>query len=215
LPDLQAGAFGLSNLNLGFFFELSFISSAFTISTGLNVASRKAPFGLTVFILGGAGYFESDLSYTPQTGAIAAHVSIGVFAEASLAIALGPIRGGVYAYFGITVDYFGSNTQPSTLSFGLLILFRGEVSLLGLITVSLCLSLEADYQTGGQLTGRGRVSYSIKIGWFFSIDVSADVSYTFGSSGKALRAEVLAPGIAPVSNPYREAARAYVLMFAK
>jgi hypothetical protein len=221
LPDIESGAFGISNLNLGFFFELAFMSGDFSISTGLNVATKTAPFGLTVFILGGAGYLETDVTYTPRTGALAAHVSIGIFAEASLAIALGPIKGGVYAYFGITVDYFGSNTQPSTLTFGLLVLFRGEVSLLGIISVSLCVSLEADYQSGGGLTGRGRVSYSIKIGWFFSINVSVDISYTFGSSGRSAQVEqhdeamaVAAVPAAPPPNAYQQAAKDYVAMFA-
>jgi hypothetical protein len=221
LPDIEAGAFGISNLSLGFFFELAFLAQDFTIHTGLNVASRTAPFGLTVFILGGAGYLETDISYTPRTGALTAHVSIGIFAEASLAIALGPIKGGIYAYFGITVDYFGSNQQPSSLTFGLLLLFRGEVSLLGFISVSLCVSLEADYQNGGGLTGRGTVSYSIKIGWFFSIDVTVSISYTFGASGQphvAHAAEAMAieePAVAALAlNPYQQAAKDYVAMFA-
>ncbi|HKG21749.1 MAG TPA: hypothetical protein VKC34_07600, partial [Blastocatellia bacterium] len=94
LPDIQAGSFGLANLNLGFFFSIGFVGG-FTLSTGLRVGRRTAPFTITVFILGGAGYFETEITYSPRTGRFIAKVSVGIFAAASLAIALGPIRGGV------------------------------------------------------------------------------------------------------------------------
>jgi len=205
LPDISSGAFGISNLSLGFFFELDLLSG-FSISTGVNVASRMAPFGLTIFILGGAGFLESSVKYTPSSGALEATVSIGLFAEASFAISLGPISGGIYAYLGITVDYFASNKKPSRLTIGLLILFRGEVSLLGFISVALCLSLEAQYQTGGKLIGRGRVSYDIKIGWFIDIHVSAEVTYTFGGSGRSAR------GLPATAT--KTAGQRYIAMFA-
>lgn len=181
LPDIQAGAFGLANLNLGFFFSINFLGE-FTLATGLRVGRRTAPFTLTIFILGGAGYFETEVTYTPSSGEFATFVAIGIFASASLAIALGPIRGGVYVYFGIAADFVARSTGSSSLKIAIVLLFRGEVSLLGIVSVSLCLMLEAAYRSGGGLSGRGRVSYSIKIGWFLSINVTADVEYTFGSS---------------------------------
>lgn len=215
LPDVQAGSFGIANLVLGFSFALSFLPSGpqnnFSIGVGLNVGRKMAPFTITIFILGGAGYFETDVTYVPNTGALSTHVAIGIFAAASLAISLGPISGGIYAYFGITVDYTAGTGQAGSLTVGILILFRGEVSLLGFISVSLCVSLEAQYSQG-RLTGRGQVSYSIKIGWFFSINVSVSISYTFGSAGGG-PLEALEAGAFITGDPYVDAARNYVEMF--
>ena len=216
LPDVQAGSFGIANLVLGFSFGLSFVPSGsqnnFSINVGLNVGRKMAPFTLTVFILGGAGYFETDVTYVPNKGTLTTHVAIGIFAAASLAISLGPISGGIYAYFGITVDYAAGTGQAGSLIIGILILFRGEVSLLGFISVSLCVSLEAQYSQGS-LTGRGQVSYSIKIGWFFSIDVTVGISYTFGSAGGGAM-HALEVESAFLGDPYADAAKKYVEMFA-
>ena len=154
LPDIQAGAFGIANLNLGFFFGLTFAPD-FTITTGLSVGRRSAPFTLTIFILGGAGYFETDVSYTPGKHAFLVSVSVGIFASAGLAISLGPISGGIYAYFGIAVDFTAGTGQSSSLNIAIVILFTGQVTLLGFLSVGLSLSLEASYRSGGQLTGVG------------------------------------------------------------
>jgi len=208
LPDVQAGTFGLANLNLGFFFSINFLNG-FTLATGLRVGRRTAPFTLTIFILGGAGYFETEVTYAPKTGLFSTAVSVGIFASASLAIALGPIRGGVYAYFGIAVDFKATSEGSSSLRIAIVILFRGEVSLLGFLSVSLCLLLEATYRSSGALGGHGRVSYRIKIGWFLSIDVNADVEYTFGSAKQKRTLE--APAI-PKASPTQRARR-YEEMF--
>jgi len=202
LPDVQSGAFGLANLRLGFAFVLKI--SPFQLGISLALAKPERPFTLSIFILGGAGYVTLDLGYTPGTGAISARLSIGIFASASLAISLGPISGGVYAYFGITVAYLAQTRSAPDLQVAISLMFIGQVTLLGFISVSLMLSLSAQYRSGGQLTGRGRVSYSIKLGPFFSIDVSSDVSYTYSNSP----AELL-----PSPGDYDAAAAEYVSMF--
>jgi hypothetical protein len=173
----------MTNLRLGFLFALNV--APFQITAQLSIARKTSPFTLTVFILGGAGWFEMGVRYLPATGEFDSFVNIGIAASASLAIALGPIRGGVYAYFGITVEYVGSDRRPSRLAIGLMLMFAGEVSVLGIITVGLRLGLEAQYTNGGGLRGRGFVSLSIKICWLVTINVNADVEYTFGASSGA------------------------------
>jgi hypothetical protein len=196
LPDIQAGAFGLANLRLGFFFELS-VSSGFVVSAGANVARRDAPFTITVFILGGAGWFDFQFRYVPATHELYAKVSIGIMASASLAISLGPISGGIFAYFGIVVDYEGGTGRSGQLSVSLALRFIGRVSVLGIISVHLELALEAQYSTGGGLVGRGYVRLKIKICWCFTISVSCSVSYTFGKSGGATGGVSALPAPAP------------------
>lgn len=154
LPDVQAGAFGLANLRLGFFFELSVLGE-FVITGGANIATRQAPFTLTVFILGGAGWFDFRYRYAPASRELVATVSIGIMAAASLAISLGPISGGVYAYFGIVVEYSARRGHGGHLTVVLVLRFVGQVSLLGIVSAYLEIGLEAQYSSGGGLVGRG------------------------------------------------------------
>lgn len=177
-PDMSFGAFGITNLSLGCLFELEILPT-FAITVGANLGSETMPFALTIFILGGAGWFESSLTYTPSTGQLQANISIGILASAILSISLGPISGGVYIYFGITA---GFQTPGSGLSLGILLLIQGRVSLLGIIDADITLMLEAEYTSGGGLVGRGEVDVSIKICWCFTLSVHQSVQYTFGSS---------------------------------
>jgi hypothetical protein len=177
-PDMSFGAFGITNLSLGCLFELE-ILPIFAITVGANLGSETMPFALTIFILGGAGWFESSLTYTPSTGQLQANISIGILASAILSISLGPISGGVYIYFGITADF---QTPGSGLTLGILLLIQGRVSLLGIIDADITLMLEAEYTSGGGLVGRGEVDVSIKICWCFTLSVHQSIQYTFGSS---------------------------------
>jgi hypothetical protein len=160
----------------------------FEIQVGLGLAGPDNPFTLTVFILGGAGYLELDATYTPSTNQIGTDLEIGIFASASLAISLGPISGGVYVYFGITVSYHAKTGEAPDLRIGLELMFIGQVSLLVFISVSLVLCLSATYDsTSHVLIGTGMVHFSIKISFFFTLSVNASVSYTFSNHPAALR----------------------------
>jgi len=179
-PDCSFGAFGITNLRLGALFSLAF-GDGLDITVGANLGRKTAPFTLTIFILGGAGWFEAGLTYHTKTGQLTADVSIGILASASLSISLGPISGGVYIYFGITTE-FHSGTGRGGLTVGILLMIEGRVSLLGFIDVDIMLLLEAEYTSGGGLVGRGQITLSIKICWCFTLNVSASVEYTFGNA---------------------------------
>ena len=179
-PDCSFGAFGITNLRLGALFGLN-ISNGLNIQVGANLGRKTAPFTLTIFVLGGAGWFEAGLTYHTQDGTLTADVSIGIMASASISISLGPISGGVYIYFGITTEFHSGGTNAG-LAVGILLLVEGRVSLLGFIDVDIMLLLEAEYTSGGGLVGRGQITLSIKICWCFTLNVSAGVEYTFGNS---------------------------------
>ena len=183
-PDCSFGAFGITNLRLGALFGLN-ISNGLNIQVGANLGRKTAPFTLTIFVLGGAGWFEAGLTYHTQDGTLTADVSIGIMASASISISLGPISGGVYIYFGITTEFHSGGTNAG-LAVGILLLVEGRVSLLGFIDVDIMLLLEAEYTSGGGLVGRGQITLSIKICWCFTLNVSAGVEYTFGNSPSSL-----------------------------
>jgi hypothetical protein len=185
LPDLNFGAFGISNLSLGCYFAIRY-SGDFKLQLGANLARRDAPFSLTVFILGGGGFFETAADYTPSNGTITCHADVGITVSASLAIALGPIKGGVYAYLGITASF--SSGQGGGLTMGIMFMLHGEVSVLSIVSASITLLLEANYGNGA-LIGHGRLTISIKICWCFTLEVNEEVTWHLagGSSGQQSR----------------------------
>lgn len=216
LPDVQAGTFGISNLHLTYLLSLRFGEPGFTLATALSLGRAEAPFTLTLFVLGGAGHVHLDLAYTPSTGLVRTRVDVELFASASLGIALGPIRGSVSAYFGITAHYESDGQSAGRLQVGVKLLFTGHVSVLGIVSATLCLALEARYDAStGKLIGTGFVSYSIKIGWFLKIEVRSHVSYEFGAAsrnGPGAAAAGFLPGDPEVFD-YEKAAEAFHAQF--
>lgn len=229
LPDMSGGAFGIQNLRLGATFELGYDQS-FYLSVAANLARETAPFILTIFVLGGAGWIEAAMRY--QDGKVTGLITIGLAASASLAISLGPISGSVSIEFGIFAKLaIGSG---GGFQLGIMLLIDGRVSILGFVEANIMLLLEAEYSSGGGLTGRGVVSVSIKICWCFTLEVHTGVQYTFGSAGSSKPAEqqqshpqiaaaIAAPlamaevGAAPDPpnyGKYRDAAIQYVTMLA-
>jgi hypothetical protein len=179
IPNVQAGSFGIANLSLGLMFAVD-ISPQFRLRAAVAIADEDRPFTLTVFVLGGAGHFRTSLMYRPSDGLFTTEVSIAIYASASLAISLGVVSGGIYAYFGVAVTYVATNQSGGSLTVTLRILFVGEVCLLGFLSIGLTLGLEASYGDDNDLIGRGFVRCSIKIGWFITINVDAAVQYSFG-----------------------------------
>ena len=72
---------------------------------GCSIGREEAPFSVAFFVIGGGGYLNTTLTYTPDKGTIVYGISLAVTASASIAIALGPIHGGVFIYLGITANY--------------------------------------------------------------------------------------------------------------
>jgi hypothetical protein len=176
---MQSGTTGISGLTLAAVFGLQF--SPFVISAGLALASREKPFALTVFVLGGGGFVEVGARYEPTAGRISCFAFIGVNASASLAISLGPIRGGVYVYLGTEISYEAGTPNAPGLAFGVYLTIRGEVDVLGIVSASIALYLTITYYPGA-LIARGRVVIKIKICWCFTLSVNVGVEYRIGCS---------------------------------
>lgn len=185
IPDTQIGAFGFSGLRLGASLALRYGGSGsggFNIGVTASLGRRDAPFNLSIFILGGGGYLELGSRYYPSTGQVEATADLAITASASLAIALGPIRGGVAVYVGVTATY--SSLSGGGLYVGLLFMVSGYVSVLSIASATITLRLDAQYQ-GGALVGQGHLEIRIKICWCFTLEVSESVTYTLGRAGSS------------------------------
>jgi len=85
-----------------------------------------------------------------------------------------------------------------------MLLLRGEVSLLGIVSASISLLLEAQYDTqSGQLIGHGRLSISIEICWCFTLEINEDVTYTVGE-GNGSSASLRSPASSMLASNFTE-----------
>jgi hypothetical protein len=115
-------------------------------------------------------------------------------ASASLAVAFGPISGGVYAFLGITAVF--TSGGPG-LNLSAVLLMRGQVNLAGIISASVCMQLSVGDQAG-KVTGTGSFSISVSICWCFTLNISVDISYSIGSFGGGNHASLELPTSNPV-----------------
>ena len=185
LPTLAFGAFSVTNLALRSYLEIALRTSGFSVAAGLSLSSRERPFQIAILFLGGGGWFDIGVRYLVG-GKATPRLSIGLAAGASLQFDIGIASGGASCLVDLGVDWTGGN--PLSIILG--ITLRGELQILGLISVSLVLRLEAEYRSNGSLFARGRLILKIKICWFIKIDVN--VGFEFVLAAGSRRSLVLA-----------------------
>jgi len=156
----------------------------FRIAAGLNISSREAPFNITVFILGGCGWFVMDVEYLvplskgkPQ---MACYLSAGIGVSAGLGINLGFLKGSVLICLALEAECFVKTDQPTQYRLGVVLTIAGCVNILCVCNASLVIVLAVRYETGGQLSGEGYVRVKIKICWCYTLKVNRGFVYKFG-----------------------------------
>lgn len=196
LPAISIGAtpVAVTGLQLGGFLELralqkkgALVEFDFTVSLGLHVSRKDKPFNIAIFCLGGGGWLDAGLVYRPLKSDLTASITVGIVASASLSFDIGWLSGGVAIYFGLFIEFEHSSTSGSTFSIGIMILLRGWVDLLGIVSAQITVLLEAVYrmQDGGgkTLDCTGTVDVSIKICWCFTLSVHRSFTYSMGGGG--------------------------------
>ncbi len=144
------------------------------MSTRFNFCTREQPFCLTVYMFGGGGFF--GVTIDPQgVQILEASFEFG----ASLSIDLGVASGGVEVMAGI---YYRMELGDASLTG----YFRlgGHVDVLGLITASIELYLELEYEfSSGKCTGRAELTIEISV-FIFSGSVTITCERKFaGANG--------------------------------
>ena len=172
LPSIAVGVLNIANLSLGAGFTVPFIGQP--LSTRFNFCTREQPFCLTVYMFGGGGFF--GVTIDPQgVQILEASFEFG----ASLSIDLGVASGGVEVMAGI---YYRMELGDASLTG----YFRlgGHVDVLGLITASIELYLELEYEfSSGKCTGRAELTIEISV-FIFSGSVTITCERKFaGANG--------------------------------
>ena len=172
LPNVAIGVFNLSNLSLGADVQVPFLGEMVTV--GFNFCTRERPFTLAVLFIGGGGFFGIRLS--PQ-GLVVLELSLE--AGAVLAVDFGVASGSVSAMLGIYMRLEGD--AGSLAGYFRL---RGEVDVLGLISASIELYLELNYDFDtGKMVGKASLTVKVEV-LFFSASVTIEAERQFaGSNG--------------------------------
>jgi hypothetical protein len=182
LPSVAVGIFALDNISISAGFHVPFLGDSITVSFGF--CSRENPFTLTVSMLGGGGFVGLTLS---PDGIRMLEISLEF--GASLAVDFGVASGGVSIMAGI---YFAiEDNVPSLLGY---LRFRGEITVLGILSASLELYMELAYEGATKkVVGRASLKIEIRI-LCFSAGVTLEVERKFaGKNEDPTFAEVFAP----------------------
>lgn len=193
LPALSIGVFSLRNISLGAGFHVPFIGMPLTVS--FNFCTRENPFELTVWAIGGGGFFGITL-YPKGLYMLEAALEFG----AGLSLDFGVASGSVEIKAGI---YFKMELDNTTLTGYLRI--RGQVEVLAIIRASIELYMSLTYESAGnKVVGYASLTIEVEI-FFFSISVTISVQKKFaGDSADPTFEEMMGPDLLTGFDPWSE-----------
>jgi len=176
LPPVSLGVFSLENISFLGAVDLPYLDGKPAFEFGF--ATRSKPFLLTVECIGGGGFIHIIID-TSGVQLVEGALEFG----GEFSFDVGVASGGVHIMAGI---YFQLKATSSTITG--FVDIGGEVSVLGIISISIDLNLSLSYQsstyngkTKSVVQGRATLSISVHI-LFFSISVSVSVEKSFGNT---------------------------------
>jgi hypothetical protein len=170
LPDVTLGVFSLSNLSLSGAVNIPFDGTPVRVRFAL--CSQDNPFLLTIYVFGGGGFFSLAVGADGIE-----QIQVSLEFGAAVSIDLGVASGGVSIMAGI---YFSLQTVPSNqVQLTGFLRADGNLSVLGIISLSMEFYLGFTYLDPGQAYGTATVTVSISV-LFFSTTVSATMTKTIG-----------------------------------
>ena len=144
------------------------------VSVRFNFCERQKPFLLTVSLFGGGGFFAISLDNS-GVREVEAAFEFGAFAAINLGVASGSVyvKAGIYYHWGDKVVVLEGYFEMG-----------GEMSVIGLISVSLKFHLSLGYyKSGGMSEVKGQASLVVEIEiLFFSTSVTVTVERRLGGS---------------------------------
>lgn len=183
LPTIAVGLFSLSNVGVEAGFLLPFDGSPAVFTFGFS--KKSDPFQLSIAIFGGGGYFTMKIG-TDGVHEIDAGFDFGAMAAINLGVASGSVSLVAGFQFTYAIDHTKTPAKNTCVLTGYVKL-SGNLSILGIVTMSLVFDLSLTYQeTNGasEVTGTATVTLSISI-LFIHFSVSATATKTFENSGGA------------------------------
>lgn len=173
LPPLTCGVFSLEHIAITAGLDLPYLDGKPVVEFAF--ASRSKPFLLTVEIFGGGGFVHLIVG-ADGVQMVEGSLEFG----GNFAFDIGVASGGVHAMAGIYFQLKGSKSDlVGFIDIG------GEVSVLGMISISLDLNLSLSWQhsdQGNVIEGRATMTVSVHV-LFFSASVELSVERSFSAGG--------------------------------
>jgi hypothetical protein len=173
LPPVTCGVFSLEHIAITAGLDLPYVDGKPAVEFAF--ASRSKPFLLTVEIFGGGGFVHLIV------GADGVQMVEGALEfGGNFAFDIGVASGGVHAMAGIYFQLKGTSSDLTGF-----IDIGGEVSVLGIISISLDLNLSLSWQhsdQGNVIEGRATMTVSVHV-LFFSASVELSVERSFSAGG--------------------------------
>lgn len=182
IPAVAVGMFSLENIVFGA--QLSLFFGSMPLELALNFATIDNPFRLTVSALGGGGYLCLVLT-TKGLKELWGSLEFG----AAISVNLGVARGSVFIMGGIS--FFIEESEAKLTGY---LRVRGEVQVLGLVSISIESTLSLSYDTqSGKVEGAAEWVLRVKV-LFFRKTVRVRFEKRFaGANGDPTFAELMAP----------------------
>jgi hypothetical protein len=179
LPPITAGMFSLEHISILAGLDLPFLDGKPAFEFGF--ASRSKPFLVTVEIFGGGGFVHLIVD-TDGVQMVEGAIEFG----GNFSFDVGVASGGVHAMAGIYFQLKGSFSELTGF-----IDIGGQVSVLGIISISIDLNLSLSYihnpPQADMVQGRATLNISIHILFFsISVGVSVEKSFSVGGGGAHL-----------------------------
>jgi hypothetical protein len=174
LPPAAVGVFSLENIKLSAGLDLPLLTGKPLVD--FSFAERAHPFLLTVSLLGGGGFLHVQLDAEGMK-MLEAAFEFGANASINLGVASGGVHIMAGIYFSMQIE---SGSTKATLQ-GYLRM-GGELSVLGIISMSLEFVLSFTYDSERKASGRATLTVAVKV-LFFSTSVAISVEKRFGGSG--------------------------------
>ncbi len=180
LPPVTCGVFSLQNIAIMVGLDLPYLDGKPEFEFGF--ASRGKPFLVTIEIFGGGGFVHLIVD-ADGVQMVEAAIEFG----GNFAFDIGIASGGVHAMAGIYFQLKAA-TQPNqgpTTDLTGFVDIGGEVSVLGIISISLDLNISLSWissPSGNLIDGKATMSISVHI-IFFSVSVSVSVERSFKAGG--------------------------------
>ncbi|MFJ5774578.1 hypothetical protein [Streptomyces sp. NPDC093094] len=196
-PPPQLGVFVLQNLLLQAGVTLSLGDDPVTVDFAFG--TRDRPFLVTVMGFGGGGYLELGIRAGGNDSGLERFVG-GIEFGAAVAMDFGVARGEVHVFGGVVFTKQGSRVEVTGY-----LRIGGSVRVLGLVSVSVELTISLTYVEPNVLRGRARLIIAVDLTfWSTSVEITCEKTFTGSDETVALsdRDALAAAGPSPVQQAW-------------
>ena len=204
IPSFGLGAANLENIALSSSISLPFVEDK-PAAVRVALSERSRPFLVSVFPLGGTGFFAIEVR-TDKSARVEGAIEFGGVLAINL---LDIVKGGLYAFAGIYISV-ESGTETSHTLFSGFVRWGGYADVLGLISVSIEFYVALSYVPDTKiLEAEARLTIGVKV-LFFHESFGFTVKQRVANFG-ALPADIVTLGLvlqgsgAAPANPITEA----------